>query len=265
MDRDLQELIFAALDGTIDAESFDRLQHQLEQSAEARHLYLECVELFESLGESDLAESKIDASRALGTSNAQPIDIDRNLRSFFAKHFLATVAFLAATILLSSAVAFSLGRNLQREDTVASSTTESEVAGETMFAGHASLRRVLDARWSTETPKYVSGDIIPEGKLSLEKGTIELEFFCGASLVFEGPASFDVISDWELTFYSGNLRANVPPAARGFVVNAAESKVVDLGTEFSLSVSTDEARVDQITPQSASHRCGRARPASSSP
>ena len=50
------------------------------------------------------------------------------------------------------------------------------------------------------------------------------------SVVVEGPAKLDVESDWSVRVLEGRLRANVPPAARGFIVKAADSEIVDLGT-----------------------------------
>ncbi|MDB4614750.1 FecR domain-containing protein, partial [bacterium] len=52
--------------------------------------------------------------------------------------------------------------------------------------------------------------------------------------------------DWSVLVNKGRLRANVPPAARGFIVRAAGSEIVDLGTEFALEVASENARVEVI-------------------
>ncbi|MEM8734378.1 MAG: LamG-like jellyroll fold domain-containing protein [Planctomycetota bacterium] len=72
----------------------------------------------------------------------------------------------------------------------------------------------------------------------LQSGIAQLEFFCGATLVVEGPAKLELLSEKAVHCLTGKLQANVPPAARGFEVHVADSKVVDLGTEFGIEVSS---------------------------
>ena len=98
----------------------------------------------------------------------------------------------------------------------------------------------------TMSPCFTPRDLIPAAMLIIDEGILEMDFFCGATLVVQGPAELDIQSDWELTCLSGQLRAAVPPAARGFIINAAESKIVDLGTEFSLQVTKDSAHVEVL-------------------
>ena len=94
--------------------------------------------------------------------------------------------------------------------------------------------------------EYRDGDVLPNGRFQFEEGVAEIDFFCGATLIVEGPAALSIESDWVVEVESGRLRANVPPAARGFVVKAAGSEIVDLGTEFALDVDSQNARVEVI-------------------
>ena len=68
-------------------------------------------------------------------------------------------------------------------------------------------------------------------------------FFCGATVIVEGPAELDLKSPLLAKVHHGRLRAQVPPAARGFSLEVDELKVVDLGTEFGLSVEGKETTV----------------------
>ncbi|WP_430454701.1 FecR domain-containing protein [Rhodopirellula europaea] len=95
------------------------------------------------------------------------------------------------------------------------------------------------------TPAKV-GDVLPNGRFQFESGVAEIDFFCGATLIVEGPANLDIESDWTVRVNQGRLRATVPPAARGFSVKTAESEVIDLGTEFTMDVSADTARVEVV-------------------
>jgi hypothetical protein len=72
---------------------------------------------------------------------------------------------------------------------------------------------------------------------------VQIDFFCGASVVLEGPAKLEVTSAWGATCHEGNLRAVVPPAARGFKILTAQGEIEDLGTEFSVSVKDNQSRV----------------------
>ncbi|RMF38594.1 MAG: hypothetical protein D6753_15595, partial [Planctomycetota bacterium] len=94
-----------------------------------------------------------------------------------------------------------------------------------------------------QTPALREGDVIDQGRLGVDAGTIEVDLFCGARLIVEGPARLRIVSDWLVELESGRLRALVPPAARGFVVRAAEHEIVDLGTEFAVSVAQAGAQV----------------------
>ncbi|MCA9140661.1 MAG: FecR domain-containing protein [Planctomycetales bacterium] len=243
MSEKLRNQIFAALDGTIDAASFDALHRELETNAQSRELYLECVELFESLGE----------IKSTGPNLSVASNQVASFRSITVRRYALWFSAAVAVLLTCTAIAYALGRQTSNDRSIADRETVHQRSGssevnqlETMVAGHASLRRALDVHWADESTTYQAGDLIPEGRLSVDQGIIELDFFCGATVVAEGPAELEVHSDWELTCLSGRLRANVPPAARGFVINAAESKIVDLGTEFSLLVSKDSAQVEVI-------------------
>ena len=132
------------------------------------------------------------------------------------------------------------------EATIAESDEQHRDAKEQTIAGHATLRRSLGVRWSGATGDYREGDVLPAGKLQFDDGVAEIDFFCGATLIVEGPAKLDLESDWSVRVDGGRLRASVPPAARGFVVKAVGSEIVDLGTEFALEVSLQNARVEVI-------------------
>ncbi|MGY8717344.1 MAG: LamG-like jellyroll fold domain-containing protein, partial [Verrucomicrobiia bacterium] len=49
-------------------------------------------------------------------------------------------------------------------------------------------------------------------------------------------AQFEIVSPMEINLVAGKMRARVPEAAHGFLVNSPEGRVVDLGTEFALDV-----------------------------
>jgi hypothetical protein len=104
--------------------------------------------------------------------------------------------------------------------------------------GIAMVTRLVNADWEQQSSSTIGvGQALEPGTLKLRSGYAQVEFFCGASVILEGPAELELLSPTAARFLSGRLRAQVPPAARGFQIDVDGMKVIDLGTEFGLSVS----------------------------
>ena len=117
---------------------------------------------------------------------------------------------------------------------------------EPTLRGHAVLRKTFDVAWPHETPGFIEGSLLQPGPFAFESGIAVIDFFCGATLVVEGPAQLDVISDWVVSVDKGRIEATVPPAAQGFIVKAANTDIIDLGTRFALDMSQGRAQVAVI-------------------
>ncbi len=235
MDEKFRDLIFQAIDGSISPEAFDRLQDAIEQNDEVRAEYVRAVNLCETL-EDIASESEASLTpRAIEAPVPQQLSISR-------------LAVAAAVFLLVGGVAFWLGQRWQALPAARITGAESPETGpsEPMIAGHATLKRAVDLRWPQGAPTFHEGDVLPDGLLRFDDGIAEIDFFCGATLIVEGPAALDIQSDWSVTVARGRLRANVPPAARGFIVQVDGSEIIDLGTEFALEVRPENARVEVI-------------------
>ena len=122
------------------------------------------------------------------------------------------------------------------------SKTEEEATEETS-TGIALVTRLVDIEWAPAQQALEVGDALLPGRLAIHSGYAQVEFFCGATVVLEGPAELDLKSPTLARVVNGRLRAQVPPAARGFSLEVEDMKVVDLGTEFGLSVTPDGADV----------------------
>lgn len=121
-----------------------------------------------------------------------------------------------------------------------------EVAGDEAGVndnGVAVLTRVAGLEGSA-TQGWQVGETIPPGAMKWDAGLLQLEFYCGATVVVEGPAEIEIVDESKVVCRSGRLRAHVPEPARGFAVLASNFELVDLGTEFGLDVASDgEAEV----------------------
>jgi hypothetical protein len=83
------------------------------------------------------------------------------------------------------------------------------------------------------------GDLVAGSSLLLESGLLELHFVSGAEIVLHGPARLELASANAARLLQGKLAAHVSPQACGFQVFVPGGKVIDLGTEFGVSVEGD--------------------------
>lgn len=252
MDDSIRNLIFQAIDQTISAEDFERLQNAIEQSDEVRAEYLNVVGLCESLCDiasyEDLASQDERSAVVQGASKFRFLKWKSSRPSSTTNWPLRFAIAGAFPVVFAIAFMFGVSDGARREGQVVDGR---EAAGtnpepESVIAGHATLRRSVDVRWTEKSNSYREGDVLPAGMLQFDQGVAEIDFFCGATLIVEGPATLDVESDWQVRVANGRLRANVPPAARGFMVKAAGSTIIDLGTEFALDVGAETAHVEVI-------------------
>jgi hypothetical protein len=244
---DIDILISALLDGKLSERQRVDLNRLLQESPAAVERYHELLDNHEALcaiypGEvfaesltDDASEGDLEKRTRLRADSAPASSLSRRL-----------IMFASAAVLL---IAVGLAGYLVGTDPGRQRTAEEGAAGsdeEQTVAGHAMLHRSVAVQWATNANSYRDGDVIPNGRLQFESGIAEIEFFCGAILTVEGPADLDVQSDWSVKVIQGRLRARVPPAARGFVVHADETEIVDLGTEFALDIDADNARVEVL-------------------
>lgn len=254
MDKRLQELIWKVIDRSATQDEFNDLQQRLRESAEAQDAWLAAVHLSESLKDSQV--ERFQKSSASTVPEAADTDegmrIGRSTSSERSPRESARgprmLGMLMATVLLVAVavVSFQLG-NRQIEDAGGTSNDANAGTRERLIAGHATLRRAVGMDWGgTGSTALREGDLLTAGPLSFESGLAEIDFFCGATVLVEGPARLQIESDWSLIVNEGRLRVTVPPAAQGFVVKAADSEIVDLGTEFAVDVTNQQAAVKVI-------------------
>ncbi len=240
-DKDLERLIAAWLDGRLTAAESEVLQDRLETSKTARDLFREYTELDSAL--SDWAQdgsSVASTAPQIGKHNstASPPSIALPPRNLI---LLATGAIILLAV--ASTFAYQLGRDANTISLRPAETPQVDSTDEQTLAGYATLRSVAGVQWGASGRRFREGDVLPSGTLQFDSGIVEIDFFCGATIIVEGPAHLELESDWSVRILKGRMRASVPPAARGFVVKAADSKIIDLGTEFALDVTADTALV----------------------
>ncbi len=245
--EELESLLLDWEDGTLDDAGIDRVREILRTDEEARSHYVRlqminaALELDDEAGlmpaDSSWIRRKSDGTIAEGLNSGE----SSYSRSFWRpRKWMLAVAAIVICIQAGRLVQLEL-ETRQRSSTEV--IAETDQRNEAMSQGVALVTRLVDVGWGEGQAPLEVGDALPPGRLALASGYAQVEFFCGATVIVEGPAELDLQSPLLARVKSGRLRAQVPPAARGFSLEVDDMKVVDLGTEFGLSVSSEGANV----------------------
>jgi hypothetical protein len=97
----------------------------------------------------------------------------------------------------------------------------------------AVIARSVAAVW-TNGP--ANDGTVKNGAYNLREGLAELSFSSGVTMIVEAPAAFTVESVERVVLHSGTVTAQVPKGAEGFTIDSAEVRIIDLGTEFAVSI-----------------------------
>lgn len=81
-----------------------------------------------------------------------------------------------------------------------------------------------------------AGLAINSGEFSLSQGYAEVTLNNGVILLLEAPIELAIQNVDHITLRKGNLVARVPEQAIGFTIDTPSSEIIDLGTEFGVSV-----------------------------
>ena len=214
------------LDGAISPEAFESLQNRLVENAALRSVMRRYLAIDDSLR--DVGENGAEAATEPWLRVVEP-----------EKKVIRFPGFIP--IAAAAALAFFLGTAVMQW-----SSTDDEMGPEPSAQGFAVIERLFDASWAQSEPVRREGDLLGGEVFRLASGTAEIQFFSGASMTIEGPAEIALKSAWEAVCSEGNVRMQVPPAARGFKLQAPGTEIIDLGTEFGLSVRDGKGHVEVI-------------------
>lgn len=98
----------------------------------------------------------------------------------------------------------------------------------------AHVARTVDANWIGQI--VPAGGEIPAGTVAINSGLVELQFDRGPTVILEGPARLEITSAQRTVLHQGKVRTTVAPEAPGFVIQASNLEIVDLGTELGLEI-----------------------------
>lgn len=204
-------------DGTISPEEFARFEAEMEGSAEFRALARTYLSMDANLSQG--AESILDLSDSW-TANS-------SLKQKWKAAYLWSFGVVGIALFFAGLVLGGVRKPV---------TVITEAVDEPQHRGVAVLKHSVEASWhGANQPK--DKEVLFPGNYQLLTGTAEIEFYTGTSLLLEAPLDLDLISPKEAFCRKGKLRAYVPPQARGFTILSPKFELVDLGTEFGVSVN----------------------------
>ncbi|MDF1815740.1 MAG: FecR domain-containing protein [Verrucomicrobiales bacterium] len=231
------------LDGIISDPEKAELHDLLQGDPDACEHYLDLVEMHATLATQMEGES---AAEQIGQLIDRPKP-EKKL-SVRNKYILAPLALVGGLVLLLISIFFPPGSTVDEEPLARG-------------GGVAVVSRLVG-----DISSVSEGDEIRPGRFAIESGFAQLEFFCGSTVILEGPAELDIRSMWLAVCHRGRLRVSVPEPAKGFTIETADFKAVDLGTEFAMSVTPrgrsevhvieGEVRLDDLAGKQLAHLTG---------
>ncbi len=217
-------LIRRYIDGGFSSQEFEAFQARLKSDAQFRRRYVELIEL--ETGLHDLFEV------------VQPLCFKGMQRStFFMRRWKWGMLSALAVCLVFAVLLFPVHENKIEVDTNKFGQ-DSEISH--FLAYHTPLKTdcaVIVSSHEVDNPELKVGRRLQSGLLKLTAGRIQLEFFCGAKVALLAPCQLEIHSERSAKLLQGSVTANLPERAAGFVINSPQATVLDLGTEFNMTVS----------------------------
>ena len=104
----------------------------------------------------------------------------------------------------------------------------------------AQIVALSDPVWAEDGPPRHEGDSLQMGGLlMLERGLAEIVFACGATVVLEGPATFEVKDASTGRLDRGRLTATLDRRTAAFAIHTPSAVVTDRGTQFGVQVDAN--------------------------
>ncbi|WP_437230860.1 FecR domain-containing protein [Planctomicrobium sp. SH661] len=242
LQSELHSLLDLLFHDSLSSEQRARLQEILRESEEARREYFSYVDIH--LGMMDLEEQVGDElySAACCLPEIQKPAQPRRRRAW--TWGLVGLCGIAGAALL----AFTLNRagrdapepapgQLAGPTVIPAEETAATVSPSEAPAPLVTLTQAADAELLLEYVPSVGAPLKINHEYYLLKGLMELTFQNGATVTLKSPSVFTVQSATRMEMKVGNCSVHAPEQAKGFEVITPQSRIVDLGTRFSVVAS----------------------------
>jgi len=227
---ELHDLFDGLVENNLSIRQKEQLQSYLEDSEEARILYIQFMDMSSSI--------KSYAEELVGSDQDESLVEEHELREKIVDFIIPFTAF-AAVITLGFYLLFG-SPNVNTDLDVPRIAQNLKIQDQSVWTPDNSvavLTKSVGIDWSKETGfRPELGSTLEPSSLKITKGLAQVEFLRGATIILEGPVDFEILHSNGGLLNQGKLRAVVPEVARGFSVNLPKGKLIDLGTEFGLNV-----------------------------
>ena len=98
----------------------------------------------------------------------------------------------------------------------------------------AVIKDRANAKFGGET--VPADDRLVPAAYNLQSGMVQIGFRNGVTMTVRGPARFEIVNEFRVKLQSGWARAFAPESGHGFTIQTPEAELIDLGTEFGISV-----------------------------
>ena len=108
----------------------------------------------------------------------------------------------------------------------------------------AKVVALSDVGWAADgQPRHEGDGLQAGGSFAVTRGLVEILFACGAAVVLEGPATFEVIDGSTGKLSGGRLAATIDRPTGPFAIHTPTAVVTDRGTQFGVAVD-DQGKTD---------------------
>lgn len=233
------DLLGVLTNQAITPEQYQRLEHLLGESKQAREIYLDYLDLDFELREMHADTDVPKALLALKHLTEQDMPGPR-ARSRNGKQWLRYAVVAAATLCASVLVQLWLlpaggpnGRQAVNPDDSPSGIQEIQYV--------ATLAKAADCVWEGEQTVLPEGWRLAPERVHLRQGVAMLRFDGGIELVAEGPCILDIESGQSASLVRGKIVLHGDDISERFALNTASASFVDLGTEYAIEVDASGA------------------------
>jgi hypothetical protein len=242
----LKELTEAYCDDAISDDEFRELEAYLIESSEARRRFAEAFRFHTLLHFAIRARRSTGAALERVLATSAPVSTPEPTGQ--ARFGLPWRIPLAALLALGACVLFGAAVTLIviRQNRSLSTALPAKPSPERRDGNVAWLVNAQDCQWAEDEARMPGRDMRAGKLLRLRRGLAEIEFDKGARVILQGPVELVLVSGSVARLIHGSLTARVPPPARGFTILSPRGKIVDLGTEFGLSVGEDGATTVRV-------------------
>jgi ferric-dicitrate binding protein FerR (iron transport regulator) len=225
----IRELAMRQLDGSLTHAEHAELQSLLLESGPARRAYVEYFQDTACLRWLCLEQLSdvIEPSKSLSPQIESPRR--RRVRSYA---FLAAGAACVIALATAAVLTNSWRTSSTQADVAHTVQATVKLARVATVTGLSDARLARPGRGARLLSRCAVGD-----RLQLKDGAIELTFDAGAQVTIFAPADFEITSATSIRCQRGRVTTLVGDRGKGFIVQTPRAKVVDLGTQFGLTIS----------------------------